>query len=71
MMDRTAGRRTRLLVPTTMTLALLFGTAGFPQELAVGKPFPSLALPSLSDGRPTSVQRFSGQKLILHIWASW
>ena len=40
-------------------------------ELKVGQPFPNLVLPSLSDGSPLSVAIFRGQKVILHIWASW
>lgn len=36
-----------------------------------GTPFPTLALPSLDDGRPTSVADFRGQKVILHVFASW
>ena len=37
----------------------------------VGEPFPDLVLPSLEDGKPLSLARFRGQKVILHIFASW
>ena len=37
----------------------------------VGTPFPTLSLPSLDDGRPASIADFRGQKVILHIFASW
>ncbi len=40
-------------------------------DLEIGKPFPTLALPSLSDGKHASVADFRGRKLVLHIWASW
>ena len=40
-------------------------------ELKVGQPFPNLVLPSLSDGSPLSLAAFRGEKVILHIWASW
>ncbi len=40
-------------------------------EFEVGQVFPNLVLPSLEDGRPGSIAEFRGQKLILHIWASW
>lgn len=40
-------------------------------KIEKGKPFPDLRLPSLQDGRPMSVTDFRGEKLILHIWASW
>jgi hypothetical protein len=41
-----------------------------PLRIEVGSPFPNLLLPDL-DGRPVSVNRWHGQKLILHIFASW
>ena len=37
----------------------------------VGTPFPTLSFPSLADGRPASIADFRGQKVILHIFASW
>jgi hypothetical protein len=37
----------------------------------VGEPFPNLVLPSLTDGKPLSLARFRGRKVILHIFASW
>ncbi len=40
-------------------------------ELKVGEPFPTLMLPSLEDNRPLSIADFRGEKLILHLWASW
>ncbi len=39
-------------------------------ELEVGQVFPNMLLPSL-EGHPGSIADFRGQKLILHIWASW
>lgn len=37
----------------------------------VGAPFPPVAFPSLEDGRPMSLADFRGQKVILHVFASW
>lgn len=37
----------------------------------VGEPFPDLELPSLKDGAALSVSAFRGQKVILHVFASW
>ena len=37
----------------------------------IGEPFPDLVLPSLEDGKPLSLDRLRGQKVILHIFASW
>ena len=42
-----------------------------PVGFEVGQTFPNLVLPSLEDGRPLSLAQFRGQKLILHIFASW
>ena len=36
-----------------------------------GQPFPDLSLPALEDGRPTSLADFRGQKVVLHVFASW
>ncbi len=46
-------------------------SAQLPEEIAVGKPFPVLALPSAEDGEPMSVADFRGEKLVLHVFASW
>jgi len=37
----------------------------------VGAPFPEVALPSLDDGTPTTMAAFRGEKVILHVFASW
>ena len=54
---------------------LIAGTAARAQlpssGFEVGQPFPDLVLPSAEDGRPMSLADFRGQKLILHIFASW
>jgi len=42
-----------------------------PPAIAEEKPFPELFLPSLDDGRPVSIASFRGQKLVLHVFASW
>jgi hypothetical protein len=39
--------------------------------LKVGESFPLVLLPSLVDGKPVSIADFQGEKLVLHIWASW
>jgi len=39
--------------------------------LEVGQSFPGIKLPSLEDGRPRSLADFRGQKLVLHVFASW
>jgi len=42
-----------------------------PASFEVGAPFPTLSFPSLDGGRPASIADFRGQKVILHIFASW
>ncbi len=37
----------------------------------VGEPVPRLRLPSIADGSPLSLADFRGEKLVLHVWASW
>ena len=37
----------------------------------IGQFAPDLFLPSYEDGKPMSLKQFIGQKVILHIWASW
>ncbi|MEM1179508.1 MAG: hypothetical protein AAGM22_14265 [Acidobacteriota bacterium] len=50
--------------------ALMALTALPAAALDVGDPFPELILPTL-DGDPLSVASFRGQKVALHVWASW
>lgn len=40
-------------------------------KLKEGEPLTSLTFPRLSDGSPASLSEFQGQKLVLHIFASW
>ncbi|MFQ5700755.1 MAG: hypothetical protein ACE5HU_02810 [Acidobacteriota bacterium] len=39
--------------------------------IKLDEPFPELVLPSAMDGAPMAVSSFRGEKLILHIFASW
>lgn len=54
-------------------IALLCASArGEPPALDVGRAFPNLALPALEPaGTTLSVGQFRGQKIVLHIFASW
>jgi len=40
-------------------------------RLEVGQPFPIILLPRLEDGLPDTLVNYRGQKLIMHIFASW
>lgn len=72
------------LLVVGLWLAPIFGSAGShlacaasagdsarEPALAIGEPFPELWLPALSDGAPTSTKKWRGQKVILHVFASW
>lgn len=39
--------------------------------IEVGQPFPAITLPLLKDGRPASIADFRGEKIIMHVFASW
>ena len=55
----------------TASIALGSSASGQSTQFEVGQPFPNIALPSLEEGRPTSIADFRGKKLILHVFASW
>ncbi len=68
--------KARWLVPTALFGAMLSpgrtsGEPSSPARIEVGAPFPDIPLPALDDGRPASVRAFRGQKVILHVFASW
>jgi hypothetical protein len=36
-----------------------------------GTAFPDFSFPSLKDGEPVSITDYRGQKVVLHVFASW
>lgn len=42
-----------------------------PIQIEIDKPFPKIALASMEDGAPTSIEHFRGRMIILHVFASW
>lgn len=40
-------------------------------RLEVGLSFPPITLPLLADGSPASIVDFRGEKIIMHVFASW
>ncbi len=40
-------------------------------SLEVGRPFPIILLPRMNDGLPDTIVNYRGQKIIMHIFASW
>jgi hypothetical protein len=45
--------------------------APLPYGFNVGDMFPTRALPSAVDGKPTSIASFRGKKVIVNVFASW
>ena len=62
---------TKLLPAATLACAVTVAPAAPSLPFEVGAPFPDIVLPSLEDGRPTTVADFAGRKLALHVFASW
>ena len=61
---------------TTLAGALVLtsmaaGAAAQPHGFRVGEPVPDLVLPSAEDGSPLSLADYRGEKLVLHVFASW
>ena len=53
-------------------LAFGAGPAGaMPAPFVENEPFPTIAMPSMSDGSSASIADYRGKKLILHLFASW
>ena len=71
--ERTRTRRFAqpLLVLAAGALVLTTNLEAATFRPVVGEPFPDLELPSLDDGAPLSISTFRGQKVILHVFASW
>ncbi len=42
-----------------------------PHGFEAGQAFPDISLPALEDGRPVRLSEFRGQKILLHVFASW
>jgi hypothetical protein len=42
-----------------------------PSGFEVGEPFPVVPFPSAEDGSPVSIADFRGDKVLLHVFASW
>jgi hypothetical protein len=63
-----------LLAASLLTLVPAAGAAQrleLPDAFQPGKPFPAIAFPTLDDGTPSSITEFRGERLIVHVFASW
>ncbi len=64
---------TRNTAAWSTALAIAAGSVAAPAAptLEAGRPFPDLVLPALADGRPVWIRDFLGEKVVLHVFASW
>jgi hypothetical protein len=56
-------------IAALFALATAAGASASPFRM--GEPVPRLRLPSVADGRPLALADFRGEKVMLHVWASW
>lgn len=65
----------RRFFATWLTLAGVMAGAsealGQQPEIVEGEPFPEIVLPDMETGGPASIRDFRGQKVVLHVFASW
>lgn len=54
-----------------LVLSLAATSASAASPFRVGAPLPRVTLPSIEDGAARSLSDFRGEKLMLHVWASW
>ena len=72
-----AARRTLIFAGAFLPLMAVAARCGaqrprMPEHgFRVGEPFPTIALPSLENGELTSIDAFRGEKVVLHLFASW
>ena len=58
--------------PALLLSLFLAAPAGAQEvDLREGQPFPDIPLPTLSDGGLRSVSSYRGERLVLHVFASW
>lgn len=53
------------------TLAVLLTLPACAFELSPGFPFPKLVLPSIQDREAINIEDHFGEKMMLHVFASW
>ena len=72
-MSRSFATSKRLVLAGITASVLSVGTsvAGRMGSIEVGQPFLDLTLPSAHDDAPLSIANFRGEKVVLHVFASW
>jgi hypothetical protein len=61
----------RVVVAMTFLGGAIAGDGSERLGLEAGQPIPEVVLPALDDGRPMSISDFRGEKVVLHVFASW
>ena len=61
----------RLILTALLTLAATPALGAAVWEPQVGDRFPDLRLPTLEEGVSRSISEFRGEKILLHVFASW
>ena len=56
---------------TISALSVFTNSANSQPKFEIGSRFSAISLPSLQDGKPMSIENFRGEKVILHVFASW
>lgn len=60
----------RLILRGIAVALLSAGVSRAQPEIAEGRPFPAIELPTLT-GESMSIRDFQGERVILHLFASW
>ena len=62
-------RVSTILLP--MALSILPALAAGLGEIEMNQPFPDILLPDLETGQPSSLSKYRGERVVLHVFASW
>jgi len=54
-----------------LLLMVILTNQAIAYDLKPGESFPDLKLPSIRDGKETSISSLTHKKLMLHLYASW
>ena len=61
----------RVIQTVAITMMLMSTNVKTSMAMNVGNRFPAIVLPSVEDESAMSIEQFRGQKLMLHVFASW
>jgi len=61
----------RFLTTCLMLAGVTAAATGQQPAIVEGEPFPEIVLPDMETGEPSSIRDYRGQKVVLHVFASW